>query len=309
MHPPALPPAPIPPPAWSDQEVRRRIEACPKLASLQSVNAALSRLVKSDVSRPDQVAEVIQLDPSLTERLLRMVNLVYFGISARITSLEEAVFFLGFRQIRELALTTPIIEELDHVRTRVPVPIDWKALWGHSIGTAMMTREVLACALLGTGDDTDYLVGLLHNVGKIVMAYAFPDELGRVVTGKFSSQAEICALERQLIGWDHAQIGAHFLERHHLSDELSNAVRYHHDPAESPGQPAFPAAVQIAECLARSAGVGRGFEDLADPAEEAWTDLPGWRILFSADGPGAERARFRLAKSAAQLPRLLRGVL
>jgi HD-like signal output (HDOD) protein len=289
--------------------VRRRIEACPKLASLQCVNHALGRLVNSDVSRPAQIAEIIQRDPSLAERLLRMVNLVYFGISAHIASLEEAVFFLGVRQIRELALTTPIIEELDLLRSSLKVSIDWKALWAHSIGTAMMTREVLGQTQLGNGDDTDYLVGLLHNIGKIVMAYAFPSELGRIAQERFASPAEVCEQERQLIGWDHARIGAHFLERHRLSDELSSAVRYHHDPAGSPGHQAFPAAVQVAECMVRHAGIGRGFEDIAPPAPDAWTELPGWLILFGSDGPAAGTAQALMANSVAQLPRMLQGLL
>src|SRR3954468_23135776 len=72
-----------------EEEIKRRIDACPKLASLQSTNRALSELVRSESSLNSQIAQIIRCDPSLTARLLRMVNTVYFGLSTRINNIEE----------------------------------------------------------------------------------------------------------------------------------------------------------------------------------------------------------------------------
>jgi HD-like signal output (HDOD) protein len=72
----------------SEDEIKRRIDACPKLASLQSVNRALRDLVRSDQSLNSQIAEVIRRDPSLSARILRMVNSVYFGLSTRVNNIE-----------------------------------------------------------------------------------------------------------------------------------------------------------------------------------------------------------------------------
>jgi HD-like signal output (HDOD) protein len=174
--------------ALDDQEIRRRINACPKLASLQANNDALSALVKSDQSLTSQIAEIIRRDPSLSARLLRMVNSVYFGLGARVNNIEEAVFFLGLRQIRELSVATPVIEELERLQGNVSTPLPWKDLWAHSIGCAILTREILRATPLSIDDDTDYLVGLLHNVGKVVMAYAFP-RLPRRVGADFQHAA------------------------------------------------------------------------------------------------------------------------
>src|ERR1700750_1800756 len=89
---------------YSDAEITKRIDACPKLASLQSINRALAGLVNSEQSFNSQIAEIIRRDPSLTARLLRMVNSVYFGLTAKVNNIEEAVFYLGLRQIRELSM-------------------------------------------------------------------------------------------------------------------------------------------------------------------------------------------------------------
>ena len=87
-------------PVLSEIELRQRIEACPKLASLRSIHGALADLLRNHHSQAGQFAEIIARDPSLTARLLRMVNSVYFGLGTQVGTIEDAVLYLGLRQIR-----------------------------------------------------------------------------------------------------------------------------------------------------------------------------------------------------------------
>lgn len=294
---------------YREEEIVRRINACPKLASLQSINRALGELVRSEGSLNSQIAEVIRRDPSLSARLLRMVNSVYFGLSTRVNNIEEAVFFLGLRQIRELSMATPVIEELEQLQQTTARSLPWKELWTHSISTAILTREILASTTLHIDDDTDYLVGLLHNVGKVVMAYSFPDELRAIMATPVADPAAVCVLERERIGWDHARIGAHYLVRHQLSEEIVTAVNYHNDPDRAPRHRLFAAAVQVADHLVRHAGVSGGFE-LVEPVEtDSWLALDGWKILYGADGDESSLARASIANSLHRLPAMLQGLL
>ena len=293
---------------YGEDEIRRRLDACPKLASLNSTNRALRNLVNAEESQTDQIAEIIRRDPSLSARLLRMVNSVYFGLSARINNIEEAVFFLGLRRIRELAMATPVIEELERLQpAKIPSRL-WKDLWSHSIGTAIVSRQILASAPMTLDDDTDYLVGLLHHVGKIVMAYAFPDELMTIANTRVPRIADVCALERDLIGWDHAQIGAYFLERHQIAEEIVFAVRFHHEPGRAPCHHFFAASVQVADCLVRHTGIVSGFEQIDPVAADSWTELPGWSILYGGQGPESDAARAALPLALKRLPAALKGL-
>jgi putative nucleotidyltransferase with HDIG domain len=294
---------------YSDEEITRRISACPKLASLQSINRELGALVRSDQSLTSQIAEVIRRDPSLAARLLRMVNSVYCGLSARVNNIEEAVFFLGLRQIRELSLATPVLEEIEQLQQTLAGSLPWKDLWSHSIGTAILTREILAATSLHVDDDTDYLVGLLHNVGKVVMAYAFPEELFQLIETPAESPADFARLERELIGWDHSRIGADYLRRHQLSEEIVDAVHYHHDPDKAPRHRLFAAGVQVADHIVRHKGISGGFEKVAPIEVDSWLHLEGWRILFGADGPESTLARGSIANSLQRLPSMLKGLL
>jgi HD-like signal output (HDOD) protein len=293
---------------FSSSEIRRRIDACPKLASLQSINRQLAGLVNSESSYNSQIAEIIRRDPSLTARLLRMVNSVYFGLSAKVNNIEEAVLYLGLRQIREFSMATPVIEELERIGHGT-LKLPWRELWRHSIGTAMMTREILASTTLLIDDDTDYIVGLLHNVGKVIMATQFPNEFARIVGAKFQTPEEVCAAERALIGWDHAQIGSHYLERHHLSEEIVEAVRYHVCPEHAERHPLYAAAVQVADMVVRHVGIAGGFEEIppVDPAN--WHLAPGWKILFGEGERETRLAHANLGNSLRRLPELLKEVV
>ena len=294
---------------FTDDVIRRRIDGCPKLGSLQSINRALSDLVNSEQSLNSQIAEIIRRDPSLAARLLRMVNSVYFGLSTRVNNIEEAVFFLGLRQIRELSMATPVIEELEKLQRNTQPTLPWKDLWSHSIGTAIVTREILASTSLQIDDDTDYLVGLLHNVGKVVMANAFPDELRVLTATPARTPEEFCQMERDLIGWDHGRIGAHYLSRHQISEEIIFAVLYHNDPDNAPRHRLFAAAVQVADHLVRHAGITGGFEPVAHVEHDSWLKLDGWRILYGDVGPETMLARAALTNTLSRLPSMLQGLL
>lgn len=294
--------------AYSDAEIMKRVDACPKLASLQSINRALAGLVNSEQSFNSQIAEIIRRDPSLTARLLRMVNSVYFGLTAKVNNIEEAVFYLGLRQIRELSMATPVIEEMEKI-TRSPLRLPWRDLWKHSIGSAIMTREILATTTLMIDDDTDYIIGLLHNVGKVVMATAFPAEFARIVERVYPSTAEVCEAERALIGWDHARIGGYYLQRHQLSAEITDAVLYHNAPESAPDHGFYAAAVQVADQLVRYAGIPGGFEKVGPIADDAWLKLSGWNILYGEGEKETRIARAALSNSVQRLPTVLSGLV
>lgn len=291
----------------SDEEIQALIEDCPKLASLEKINTALAGLVNSEQTFNSQIAEIIRCDPSLTARLLRMVNSVYFGLSAKVNNIEEAVLYLGLRQIRELSMATPVIEELEKIGN-AELRLPWNELWQHSIGTAVIAREILATTTIMVDDDTDYIVGLLHNVGKVVMASCFPDALKAIAGRRFGSVHEVCDAECELIGWDHARLGAAYLERSHVSPEIVAAVRHHNDPAQAGPHSIYAAAVQVADNLVRFSGIRGGFENIPPVRDGAWKALPGWKILYGDTAREARLAEAAIANTLRRLPILLSGL-
>ena len=193
----------------SDFLLIERINQCPKLASLQSINDTLANLLDSEDSFVGQIAEVIRLDPSLTTRVLDLVNSIFFGSKEEhhITGVEEASIFLGLNRIRELLAATPIIEEISELGKK-NTHFSWESFWRHSIGTAILTREILSISENKVEQEADYVSGLLHNLGILILAITFPENFHQVYGSSHHSLQELTRKDKNLVGWDHAKIGA-----------------------------------------------------------------------------------------------------
>lgn len=110
-------------------------------------------------------------------------ELCFLGLTRKVSNIEDAIFYLGLKQVCELALATPIIEELNTLQSKFD-NVNWQMLWQHSIGTEIVSREILSITNYHCEDDTDYLIGLVRDIGKIVMAYVFPEHFVNLVNFK-----------------------------------------------------------------------------------------------------------------------------
>jgi putative nucleotidyltransferase with HDIG domain len=293
------------------EQIENRLRHCPRLPSLSSINSALRELLGADQRYTTQVAEIIRRDPSLTARLLRLVNSVYYGLSTPVNNIEEAVFYLGVRQIRQLVMVTPIIEDFQKLAGQAPFP--WRDFWQHCIGTAILTREVVGAMRMPT-DEVDYVAGLIHDVGKIALAAACPEHFEVLYNTPCSSNIQPLQRERQVLGMDHTELGALYLRSHNLPDVLVEVARYHHQPDRSSHHTQLVAAVQIADMLVRHAGIGNS-GNRAPVSDHDWLNASGWNILFPEE-PDPEKAaaekalaRTSLKRSLDRLPTILEGLV
>ena len=287
-------------------QIENQLKNCPRLPSLSTINSALRELLSSDRRYTSQISEVIRRDPSLTARLLRLVNSVYFGLTTPVNSIEEAVFYLGVRQIRQLAMVTPVIEDFQKLAGKTPFA--WREFWRHCIGTAIMTREVISTVHVPC-DEADYVAGLVHDVGKIVMASAFPQHFAEVHRRLRAGATDAMALETEVLGCDHTELGALYLKNHNLPDVMVESAHHHHHPERTSHHSQIVGAVQIADLLVRYAKIGESGNP-AEVTKEDWLNATGWGILFPQGGE-AERtiALASLNRSLERLPTILEGLV
>jgi putative nucleotidyltransferase with HDIG domain len=283
-------------------QIENRLKGCPCLPSLGSIENALKELLNADQRYTSQIAEIIRRDPSLTARLLRLVNSVYYGSSRPIKSIEEAVFYLGVRQIRQLAMVTPIIE--DFQRLAGHKGFAWREFWRHCIGTALMTREVLDIVQSQRGE-IDYVAGLIHDVGKIAMASAFPEHFAVIYHQRADEGMDLLQLERI----DHAELGALYLKKQTLPEVFVEIVQCHHRPEAAQNNGSVVAAVQVADLLVRQAKIGDSGNH-NEVTEESWEKCTGWGILFAHQTDGERKiTRASLKRALERVPTILEGIV
>jgi HD-like signal output (HDOD) protein len=287
-------------------QIEIRLKSCARLPSLSTINSALRELLNADQRYTSQISEVIRRDPSLTARLLRLVNSVYYGLTTPVNSIEEAVFYLGVRQIRQLAMVTPVIE--DFQKLAGTTQFAWREFWQHCIGTAIMTREVVS-AILVPPDEGDYVSGLVHDVGKIIMASAFPHHFSAIHAQVAQGAPSLQMVETQILGLDHAELGAIYLKNHNLPDIMVETARFHHEPERASHHAPVVAAVQIANLLIRHANIGSSGDPQPVDGDDPF-NASGWGILFPHQGEEEKNiARASLKRSLDRLPTILDGLV
>jgi HD-like signal output (HDOD) protein len=258
-----------------DIKVKRLIGGIDKLPSPPDVFFALSRLMSSTSASVADVTQVIQRDPALSAKILQLVNSPYFATSGPTTSIHQAVTSLGTNQLRDLALsesvfsgpdtgTRPLVEEMRDDSLRV---------------------AALARALADPADrDTVFTGALLRDLGYIVLAQGRRAEFG-VFQQRVARGEDPLAVERDLFGVTHADIGARLLAIWGLPTPIVDVVQHHPDPGGAPeAQRVVASIVHVADALVRQRFATTGL-DLSSLERAGCADrVAAWRAIADRGG-------------------------
>lgn len=287
-------------------QIEARLRTSKPIPSLHRISDSLKGLLAGEQHYTSQISGVIRRDPSLSSRMLHLANSVYFGLATPVQTIEEAVLYLGMQQIRQLALITPIVE--DFQKLCKDAPFTWREFWQHCIGTAVMTREI-AASVNQSADESAYLAGLLHDVGRILNAAVFPDhfiDIYQCCREVVQDQAEV---ETYVLGMDHGELGALYFQMHKLPGIFVETARHHHAPERAEQHQKTVAAVQVADLLIRHAKIGASGDTREVSLEDAF-NASGWKILFPEMDPAAlKQAQTRTKHGLERLPIYLAGLI
>jgi putative nucleotidyltransferase with HDIG domain len=195
---------------------------------------------------------VVERDPSLCSRLLRQANSAAHGLRAKITNVQQAISYLGFRQIRNLAVTAwvcSIFQEDDAIG-----PYQRTKLWRHMVAVGVCARLIAKRLKLAANQDA-YLGGLLHDIG-IVLADQYAHDGFRVVIERLRDDRSLAEVEREHLGFDHTVLGARVGEKWGFPDLVQDAIRFHHASQLCHGEhPEIVQCVEIANVICTLKGL------------------------------------------------------
>jgi putative nucleotidyltransferase with HDIG domain len=229
----------------SMRELVGRIRTFPTIPSLyvEVVNA----LQNPNATTAD-IGAIIARDMAMTTKLVQVLNSAYFALPRAITDPTEAVGLLGFETIKSLILTVKLLSQYDKVK---PVYFSIDNIWRHSTRVA---RTAKVMALLETGN-TDcsgaaYTAGLMHDLGKVILAANFDDQYHGAHAVARKRQIPLWEVEKDIFGASHGEIGAYMLALWGLPAEVVKVAALHHHPLRA-GDKTFTAltAVHVANVL------------------------------------------------------------
>ncbi len=288
----------------SAEETESKIVACDRLPSLGSINFALQNLLGRDDSSVDQIAQSVSRDPSLTARVLKLTNSPFYGLRNEAQSLDQAIFYLGVAQIQRLVMASPIIDQFAGVAEGMN--FSWKEFWKHSMAVASVSQELYSFGNMGGGSDqSGYLAGLVHDVGKIAIAVSMPEEFLSIQRRVAESDRDLREVEQDCLGLDHSQVGALYFKSQKMPEFLIDSTRYHHCPSEAEENQRLAAVVYIANLAVKGAGIGAsGSVQAVKP--NLWRTVEAWKYLSPDSGSKTTQRLLRnIDKLLLKLPELV----
>ncbi|MCG2745813.1 MAG: HDOD domain-containing protein [Desulfobacteraceae bacterium] len=203
------------------KKIERFIQKMPSLST--TVGKVLEICSRTDAS-PNELNKVISLDPVLTGQVLKLINSAYYSLMSKVTSLTRAITMLGMNTVKNMALSTAIINSVAGVNKSKALPT--AKFWAHSIGVGVSAKLLgVASGVSVQGREEFFIAGMLHDLGKI----PFGDEYIHVLLSARQEQRPLVEVERELLGIDHQDVGRLIAAKWKLTGFMASCISCHHD--------------------------------------------------------------------------------
>ncbi|MBU0520594.1 HDOD domain-containing protein [bacterium] len=240
-------------------ETRNRIlvelQSISDLPTLPSVFLKLMRLMRDPNLQIKDISKVVESDPAISMKVLRLVNSSFYGLSRSIDSVHQAVVLLGSSNLKNIVISISIFKSLSDVDKEGG--FDRAAFWLHSIGCGTAARYLEKRLGLGSQEEA-FIGGITHDIGKVILDKYFNDEFYAALKFSSENKVSIYRAEMELLGTSHAEVGAHIAGQWQLPQKFVDIIAQHHkfDPeSENAKQVAL---IIISDRLVRKFRIGSG---------------------------------------------------
>lgn len=234
----------------NNSEIREKLRKITRLPSSANIFPEIFQLMNDPKANMAQFEAVIRKDPALSAQVLRMINSPYYGLPREITRLKQALALLGMEEIYRIVSSVSYYSTFKKVFNNLSFSLN--LLWTHFEWTSTIA-QILAERYFPRFTGEAYILGLLHDTGKLVLDQFFPEEWAQVLETYQKIGGRMEELEKEAFGYDHAEIAAMLFEEWRLPSVITDPIKYHHRPFECESQPELCqllfAADQIASAL------------------------------------------------------------
>jgi putative nucleotidyltransferase with HDIG domain len=225
-----------------------------KLPPMSSTVLKILNLVKDPAVSIQDLAHEISKDPAITASIIKLSNSAYYRASKPIRTVQESLMTLGIKTVREIVLLTASKAILN--KELKGYQLEAEALWIHSLVVAELSGKIADHKKLGLQRDLVFTSGLLHDIGKVILAQFFPAKMIEIKNELKTSEAAFTDVEKKFFGYDHQEVGRKILDIWNFPDELKEVIAYHHDPENAKKFPLLTSVIHIANTITIISGIG-----------------------------------------------------
>jgi len=268
-----------------------------ELASLPSVVMRAMELLNNPLTSASDIGDVIAEDPALTVRLLKIVNSSFYGFPSRVDTISRAITIIGTLELTDLILGSSAIRVFDRIPNQL---INMEKFWEHSLYTGIVAR-ILARYLRAPNTERCFVMGLLHDIGSLVLYRQKPDHSRQSLQLAADQSIPLHIAEREVFGFDHCEVGAELMSAWNLPEGFIATAGHHHQPSAAERYRLETASIHLADVIsgmAHNTGSGTGQLPALEPG--SW-ELTGLSIDIVEAVTSEADAQFEEAR-AAMLP-------
>ncbi len=234
-----------------DNKVIQVISNINNLPTPPIVFQQIQKALSDENASAAQVASILQEDPAISAKVLKLTNSAFYGLPREIETVKQAVVIIGMEAVRNLVLSASVLG-MFHGNT---VDRQYQDLfWRHSLAVASASRLVASSSdtVESIDIDSSFSAGLLHDIGKIIIACYLPDEFKQLVERRQTdTTTSDYDLEEMVFGYNHAQIGGFLSTQWKLPTKLQHAIIFHHGPSKCPVEILSPYVVHVGNYIAK----------------------------------------------------------
>lgn len=230
------------------------------LKMLPAVAAQALEIVKDPDCSIHEFSAVVERDAALAADILRLANSIQFSGSRTVLNLHQAVVRLGLRQSKNLIMAASFSSMMKRLTLSEERIREW--LWRHGFITALLAMNLNQSLDIGFQGE-EFAGGLIHDIGRMLLVLCFPEDFGTIDPMTPEEGPDTLNVESRLIGTNHCEVGAWFIQKNALPQLLYDTVRFHHTPERSEHHRKFVALISTCDHMAnylQFAGSPRGYE-------------------------------------------------
>jgi len=243
-----------------------------QVASLPIVYSRINEAVNNPRSSNADISNIISDDPGLTSRLLKLVNSAFYGFPSKIDTISRALFIVGTQQLRDLALSTSIINLFNGISKSL---VDMESFWRHSIACGVAAKVLATYRRPEVNVERFFVAGIVHDIGRLIIYKKKPEEAHQALLLAKNDGDLLHITERKIFGFDHADVGRLLMQRWKLPPNIEEVVAFHHQPQRAALYPMEAAVVHVADIIAHGLQLGSSGEHRVPALKESAWDLIG----------------------------------